>query len=71
MDGIGTTLWTGEVEPRLEQRSRVASGTETGTTSGTSCRAAAKLLEKITSLSPQRGYLSAGIASSSNACAFF
>ena len=30
-----------------------------------------KFLEKITSPSPQRGHLSAGIASSSNACAFF
>jgi Ni/Fe-hydrogenase 1 B-type cytochrome subunit len=29
MDVGGTTPWTGEVEPRLEQRSRVESGTET------------------------------------------
>ncbi|MFT5426245.1 MAG: hypothetical protein ACI9ZT_001186 [Gammaproteobacteria bacterium] len=29
MEVIGTTPWTGEVEPRQEQRSRVESGTET------------------------------------------
>ena len=38
MEVIGTTPWTGEVEPRQEQRSRVESGTETESNVGNSCR---------------------------------